>query len=87
LPSPAGRDTFCYAAGDGVDSVLDFNKAFDTVAIERSLQGETQLLVVNGSTLIRFDSLPAPDPGSTAYTPGIFVQDVVLAAADQVWIG
>jgi hypothetical protein len=87
LVAGAGRDTFRYAAGDGVDSVLDFNKAFDTIAIERSLQGETQLLVVNGSTLILFDDLPVPGPGSTAYTAGIFVQDVVLVAADLVWLG
>ena len=87
MPSPAGRDTFRYAAGDGVDSVLDFSKAFDTIAIDAALQDATQLLVVNGSTLILFDDLPAPGPGSTAYTAGIFVQDVVLVAADLVWIG
>jgi hypothetical protein len=87
LVAGAGRDTFRYAAGDGVDSVLDFNKTFDTIAIDASLQGETQLLVVNGSTLILFDGLPAPGPGSTVYSDGIFVQDVVLAAADLVWLG
>lgn len=82
----AGRDTFRYVAGDGVDSIFDFNAAQDRIAISSALQADTSIQVIDGSSVILFDEAPPTGPGSTDFAAGIFVQGVVLTLADLVWI-
>lgn len=82
----AGRDTFRYFAGDGVDQVFDFNAAQDRIAISSALQAETSIRIIEGNSVILFDDAPPTGPGSTDFTAGIFVQGVVLTLADLVWM-
>jgi hypothetical protein len=82
----AGQDTFRYFAGDGVDQIFDFNAAQDRIAISSALQSATSIQVIDGSSVILFDTPPAAGPGSTDFSAGIFVQGVVLTLADLVWI-
>jgi hypothetical protein len=82
----AGRDTFRYFAGDGVDQIFDFNAAQDRIAIGSALQSATSIRVIEGNSVILFDAAPPAGPGSTDFSAGIFVQGAVLTLVDLAWI-
>jgi len=54
ITTGAGADHLYYAAGDGVDTVTDFDKAGDTLHIAGYTADQIHIDVFNGNTFVRF---------------------------------